>query len=71
VDGVRRYFVVGDEVQTASLAGLPAALAAKASNPSSTGPALNLVWEYGEILAHLLGHGISQDDLERTALSIS
>jgi len=69
-DGKRRYLVVADSIEEASISGAPAARAQQDARPG--GPvALGFIWEDGGRLNHIIGLGLSESELARIAASTS
>jgi hypothetical protein len=69
--GKALYYVVGESLSATTVGGSAAALAS--SPPAQGRPAAvtSLVWEAGDLLCHVTGMGLSQQELTRIATSMA
>ncbi len=67
--GLPTYFVVADNLNSVPVG---AGVGAHSLLPSNPGGIANtsLVWEKGDLLYHLIGHGLSDQELTRIATSV-
>ncbi|HLF78195.1 MAG TPA: hypothetical protein VJB57_11975 [Dehalococcoidia bacterium] len=67
--GQPTYFVVADNLTEVPLGSAVGARSALPPNPSGLATT-SLVWEKGDVLYHMIGHGLSDQELTRIASSV-